>query len=200
MSSSFDITPQATVAIDAVVPPVPLLTAEEYGALPDLGYPNELVMGRIVRLNQPYPRHGQVCLNVGAMLREFVRSKKLGHVTSNDSGILTKRDPDTVRGADVAYFSFARISDAKLPTSYSLKAPELVIEVRSRSDRWKDITEKVAEYLSAGVLNVCVVDEETASAYLYAADQAVKIFTAGDALTLPDVLPGFSVMVGELFE
>ena len=33
----------------------------------------------------------------------------LGRVVTNDSGIVTQRDPDTVRGADVAYYSYARL-------------------------------------------------------------------------------------------
>ena len=45
-----------------------LLTAEEYGALPDLGYPSELVRGKIVRMNIPKPLHGLVCSNITIIL------------------------------------------------------------------------------------------------------------------------------------
>jgi hypothetical protein len=38
-----------------------LLTAEEFAALPDDGRPKELVRGRVVLLNVPYPRHGDIC-------------------------------------------------------------------------------------------------------------------------------------------
>ena len=42
-----------------VVLPPGLMTAEQYGKLPDLGYPTELVRGQIKVMNQPYPRHGE---------------------------------------------------------------------------------------------------------------------------------------------
>jgi Uma2 family endonuclease len=38
-----------------------LLTAEEFERMPDPGYPTELVRGRIVAMNPPGFRHGEVC-------------------------------------------------------------------------------------------------------------------------------------------
>jgi hypothetical protein len=38
-----------------------LLTAEEYRLLADDGRPTELVRGRVVPLNMPAPRHGDIC-------------------------------------------------------------------------------------------------------------------------------------------
>ena len=41
------------------------LTAEEYAKLPDRGVPTELVRGRVIEMNVPAPRHGQICANAG---------------------------------------------------------------------------------------------------------------------------------------
>jgi Uma2 family endonuclease len=48
-----------------------LLTAEEYLRLPDSDRPTELVRGRVVAMNVPKPRHGQVCSRVEAAARRF---------------------------------------------------------------------------------------------------------------------------------
>ncbi len=48
-----------------------LLTADEYLALSDNGQPTELVRGRIVPMNMPAPRHGQIC---GQIVRILSRS------------------------------------------------------------------------------------------------------------------------------
>ena len=66
-----------------------LLTAEEYGEMPDDGRHTELVRGRIIEMPMPTPTHGYYCLNVGAVLREYVRRNDLGRVVSNDSGVKT---------------------------------------------------------------------------------------------------------------
>jgi Uma2 family endonuclease len=85
----------------ALPAPPKLLTVAEYAKL-DL--PNtELVRGKVVKVTLPVPFHGWVRTNVAGILRDFVRSNQLGRVMGNDSGIITERDPDTLRGADVAF-------------------------------------------------------------------------------------------------
>src|SRR5438105_2756580 len=93
----------------AEAPTERLLTAEDYLLLPDSGLPNELVRGRIVTMNPPTPFHGYVCANTAGILREFVQPRDLGRVMTNDSGVVTERGPDTVRGADVAFYSYQRL-------------------------------------------------------------------------------------------
>src|SRR5262245_39441414 len=108
-----------------------LFTAENYQLLPDSGRPTELVRGRIVTMNMPHPRHGYFCGKIVRLLGNFVERHDLGWVMSNDSGVVTERDPDTVRGADVAYYSFNRLPKGKLPQGYLSVVPELIFEVRS---------------------------------------------------------------------
>jgi Uma2 family endonuclease len=177
-----------------------LLTAEEYGELPDNGQPTELVRGRIVPLNMPAPRHGEICVVTIYLLKRFLEDHPLGRVVSNDSGVITERDPDTVRGGDVAFYSYQRVPPGPLPRGYLPVVPELVFEVRSPTDRWGAILAKVAEYLEAGVGLVCVLDEATSSAHVYRSDEPVQVFAAEQELLLPEVLPGFRAVVGRFFE
>ena len=177
-----------------------LYTAEEYGRRPDPGYPEELVRGRIVRMAQPNRRHGQVCGQAVYLLRRFFEDDDRGHVLSNDAGVITERDPDTVRGADVAFYSYARLPKGPLPSSIGPEVPELVFEVRSPSDRWRDILAKVTEYLDAGVLVVCVLDPGDESAYLYHADRNPQTLRSDEELVLPDLLGDFRLAVRRFFE
>ncbi len=178
-----------------------LLTAEEYGALPDLGYPSELVRGKIVRMNIPKPLHGLVCGNIHFLLASFVKKHGLGWTFINDSGVLTARDPDSVRGPDVAYCSYKRLPKRSRPKrDYLDVAPELAFEVRSPDDRWSKLQAKVTEYLDAGVLVVCVVDAKDEFALVYTPDAPPRRLSGDDVLKLPEVLPGFSTRVREFFE
>ena len=108
-----------------------LMTAEQFGRRPDPGHPEELVRGRIVAMSVPDRRHGYVCCTSGAIFRAFVLERDLGRVMTNDSGVITERNPDTVRGADVAYYSYARLPKGPLPAGYGPEVPELVVEVCS---------------------------------------------------------------------
>ena len=91
-----------------------LLTAAEYARLPDDGRKTELVRGRIIELRPTYPFEGYICGRVNKYLERFVEAEKLGRVMTNDSGVLTKRDADTLRGADVCYYSFKRLPPGPL--------------------------------------------------------------------------------------
>lgn len=185
----------ATTAIETT-----LLTADEYGRLPDDGRLTELVRGRIVEVNRPYTSHGYFVNRVDFLLTQFVEQQKLGRVVAGDAGVVTQHAPDTVRGLDVAYYSYSRIPRGPLPEGYWPASPELVVEIRSEHDRWKDIHQKVGEYLTADVLVVVLVDPESKRVHLFSADRETVVLNVGDQLTLPELLPGFEVEVGRLFE
>ncbi len=177
-----------------------LLTAEEFGRRPDPGYPEELVQGRIVAMPPPTPRHGQVCGQSYYLLRRHADDHDLGHVVSNDSGVITERDPDTVRGADVSFYSYNRLPKGPIPSGYLSFPPNLVIEVCSPDDRWRDILTKVNEYLDAGVTCIIVLDPEPQTAHIFRADRAPQQLGPDDDLTVPDILPDFRVKLARFFE
>ena len=64
----------------------------------------ELEEGKVVEVSRPGDRHGTVCGLAAFILIGYTRAIKKGHVTTNDTGIVLARDPDTVRGADVALY------------------------------------------------------------------------------------------------
>jgi len=179
---------------------VALLTAEEYAALPDDGRPTELVRGVVVPATFPDPRHGETCVRVSFLLMRYLETRPTGRAVCNRSGVITRRDPDSVRGPDVSYYSYARVPRGRLPLSYLPVPPELVFEVRSTGDRWREVHVKVGEYLAAGVALVCVLDQQTETAHVFHSDQAPRVVTREQELTLPEVLADFRVPVRRFFE
>jgi Uma2 family endonuclease len=178
----------------------PLLSAEQFAERPDPGYPEELVRGRIVPMSVPKPRHGQICGRAHRLLDTHVEACDLGHVLINDTGVITERGPDTVRGADISFYSYARVPKGPLPDRYLEIPPDLVVEVLSPGDRWPKVLAKVAEYLDAGVTVVVVLGDQRRSAQLYRADGTTRLLSAEDELTIPDLLGDFRVRVGQFFE
>jgi Uma2 family endonuclease len=180
-------------------PPSTRLTADEF-ARRYAGQCVELVDGVVQELPVPHQAHGVVCFKAAFVLGTYVVAKDLGDLTTNDSFVVTKSDPDRVRGADVCFFSYERLPKGPIPKGLLPVAPDLVFEVRSPSDGWNDVFIKVGEYLSAGVRAVVVLDMTTQSASVYRKDEFQQIFDNGDELTIPDVLPGFTAPVRKFFE
>lgn len=144
-------------------------------------------------------RHGTVEVNVAAELQAFVKQRALGKVMCGEVGIITQRNPDTVRGADVVYISHERLAHAQTD-GYLDVAPDLVIEVVSPNDRWTEINEKISEYLDCGVRAVWVIDPRTQRVTCYQPQTEVRLYSEKDVLTAPELLPEFAVPVRQLFE
>jgi len=177
-----------------------LMTAEQFGQRPDPGYPEELVHGKVVAMSVPDRRHGYVCGRADRIFGNFVDAQDIGRVMCNHSGVITERDPDTVRVADVAYYSYSRLPKGTLPSGYGPEVPVFVVEVLSANDRWRVILGKVSEYLNAGVVVVVVLDPEHQIAHVFSSDDPPKTLGADEELILPGILDGFAVRVGRFFE
>jgi len=179
--------------------PPALLTAEEfYDRYGRGGY--ELVKGVVQEVAMPGARHGKVCVKVARVLDEFFEANSLGHVMSNDTLMLLRRGPDSMRGADVCFVSHATLPKDAVPDGPLEVIPELVFEVRSPSDPWTEVIEKMLDYVKAGVKVVVILDPKTKSASVFRPTDRQEILEADQTLTLPDVLPDFALVVGKLFE
>ena len=151
-------------------------------------------------MNPPMPRHGQIAAKSIRLLGSYLDSHDLGHLLSNDSGVITERDPDTLRGADLAFYSYAKVPRGPIPRAYLQVPPDLIFEVRSKDDRWRKVLTKVAEYLNAGVSVVCVLDEPPPVIHIYRIDERDRVLGADDELTIPEVLGDFRMPVRRFFE
>jgi Uma2 family endonuclease len=176
-----------------------LLTADDLLQMSGVGR-SELVKGELVTMTPSGGEHGGLTVTVGAALLNFVKPRKLGRVFGAETGIIISRDPDTVRAADAAYLSNARVAQVSDLTKFLDVAPDLVVEVVSPNDTWSEIEVKVAEYLGIGVRLVWVLNPKTRSVHVYRPSSEVRRLTENDALDSEDVLAGFLMPVKELFE
>jgi Uma2 family endonuclease len=177
-----------------------LMTAEEFMSA-DLGEGIfELVRGEVHEMPPPMPEHGRVCANVLFVVESHGRETKSGYALSNDSAVLTERDPDTVRGADVCYYTHARWPRAQVGNKLPPVPPDLAVEVVSPSNRMVVIMKKVSEYLGAGVSLVWVVFPKRRQVLIFrtADDDAISLHENDFIENLPE-LPGFRCAVSDLF-
>jgi Uma2 family endonuclease len=173
------------------------MTGEELFRRPDLE-PCELVRGRIVALSPTGYGHGAVEAKLTTRLTIYAEATGQGEVVNGEVGIFIRRDPDTVRAADILFISRERLARCS-SKSYLDVAPELVVEVLSPDDRWTDVTEKLEDYFSAGVDRVWVLVPKLRRALIYRSLTEVTQLNADQILTDEEVLPGFSVPVADLF-
>jgi len=114
--------------------------------------------------------------------------------------VQTGHAPDTIRGADIAFYSHARLPRDQSRRGIPKVAPDLVAEVLSPGNRPGDLDDKVREYLNAWVLIVWVVHPDRRDVTVHRPGVAPAIL--GETEFLEDLaeLPGFRCSVAELFE
>jgi Uma2 family endonuclease len=174
------------------------VTAEELWRLPGDGTRRQLVRGRIVVKPLRGARHGGIVANVGTLIGQW--AQRCGGCAAVSSGYILSRNPDTVRGPDVSYVRAGRVPAAAEGESFWAVAPDLAVEIVSPTDSAEVIREKVRDYLIAGTRLVWVIYPRSREVVAHTPDGLSQTFAAADTLASPDVLPGFSCKVAELFE
>jgi Uma2 family endonuclease len=176
------------------------LTVDDLYAMPDDGFKYELQAGMLVSEPLPGFRHGRVIAAIVELLRAHVRQRQLGVVLAGDSGFVLAEGPDTVRGPDVAFVSRERVEGSGDTIRAFKGAPDLAVEVLSPSNTRGSLHGKVADYLAAGTRRVWLVDPEARTVTVYASLLWPHVLGEDDLLDGDDVVPGFQLRVGEIFE
>ena len=176
------------------------MTVEDLYEMPDDGYSYELQGGLLIAEPLPGWRHGWVMAAIGEILRAHVRKHKLGVVGTGDPGFVLARNPDTVRGPDVAFVSRERFDPSGGHAKAFPGAPDLAVEVLSPSNTPAAMHAKVADYLAAGTRLVWVVDPDAQSVTVYASLLSPRTLGRDEWLGGDDVIAGFRSRVGDFFE
>ena len=180
-----------------------LMTTEQLLAIPDDGIVRELYAGHLKELGMSRRgvRHTWSGSNVTALLRGWVKTlpSPRGRVLSGDAGFRLQRNPDTTVGIDIAYISPEMA--AGLPDEAFLidGSPTLAVEILSPSDTQEAILNKVAAYLTAGVVLVWVVETVFKTVTVYRPDAPPAMFNVTQQLDGGPHLPGFRADVAEVF-
>jgi Uma2 family endonuclease len=157
----------------------------------------ELVDGVLVEKAVGYEA-SFLAIALGAFLRAFVNPRNLGVVSGADA--MLRLFPGLIRGPDVAYASWDRFPDRRIPKDpIPTLVPDLAIEVLSKSNTAKEMKRKRGEYFSQGVSLIWEIDPRKRTATVYRPDGSKIVLSESDLLDGGDVLPGFTLELSELF-
>ena len=127
------------------------------------------------------------------------RQSRLGYAFDSNTGF--ELPNGAMRAPDAAWVSKARL-DA-IPETQREKflpvAPELVIELRSDSDRLPPLKAKMQEYLTAGVALALLLDPSTKKVYVYRPGREVSELDNPATLDCSPELPGFVLELAPIF-
>jgi Uma2 family endonuclease len=135
---------------------------------------------------------------LASLLNAFVIPHNLGLVTGPDGAM--EMMADLVRIPDAAFTRWERMPGRKCPTAPIPRlAPDLAVEVLSRSNTPGEMAVKRQDYFSAGVELVWEIDPDTRIIAVYTSATDVTTLAETDTLDGGSVLPGFTLPLRNLF-
>lgn len=158
----------------------------------------ELVDGILVE--KPMASYeSMLALYLGYFLHGYLENNPLGMVLGPDGPLRIL--PSKMRIPDVSFILWESFPEKKRPRDKVYRvAPDLAVEILSEGNTEAEMNIKLREYFEAGVRLVWYVDPRTRSAQLYKSVDSVTTIDANGLLEGGDVLPGFQLRLGELFE
>ncbi len=177
-----------------------ITTADELFEMPADGFRYELVRGVLKQMSPAGAEHGRIGAFLCTHLTNHAQLNRLGYTYNADTGFKITLNPDTVLAPDVSFVTRERAQTIRDMRKYLPFAPDLAIEILSPSDSYSETVEKVDEWIAAGTRAVVLVDPRRKRVTIYRSQTQVVELKEGESLEVPEVVPGWSVAVAEIFD
>lgn len=158
-------------------------------------YRVELVDGRITVMSPSGYESDEVAFRFGRRLADWVEPRRIGRVTGSSAGFTLPNS--NTRAPDVSFVRAERLRRA--PRSFAQLAPDLMVEVKSPTDSVEELENKINSFLQQGTQIGILINPEDTTVKVFRLEAEPIVLHSGDVLTLPDLLPDWSVAVADLW-
>ncbi|MBE9251875.1 Uma2 family endonuclease [Dolichospermum sp. LEGE 00240] len=160
-----------------------------------LDYDVELTNGRISIVGPSDIVSSEISSRLIAFLFAWVNPRRLGRVFDSAGGFIL---PDSnLTAPDVSFVRAARLRQS--PRYFGELVPDLVVEIKSQSDRIKPVVTKILNFIRLGAVMGILIDPDEETVTVYRHQGEPTILNNGDILTLPELFPGWELAVSELW-
>ena len=160
-----------------------------------LDYKIELEDGRLLIVGPSDIVSSEISSILIRLLGNWVYPRRLGRVFDSAGGFIM---PDTnVKAPDVSFVRAARLRQS--PRYFGELVPDLVVEIKSQSDRIKPIETKVLKFIELGATVGILIDPDEETVTIYRSTGEPTVLGNGDILTVAELFPGWELPVSELW-
>jgi len=129
------------------------------------------------------------------VLANWVYPRRLGRVFDSAGGFIL---PDSnLTAPDVSFVRATRLRQS--PRYFGELVPDLVVEIKSQSDRIKTSKKKMLNFINLGAVVGILIDPDEETVTVYRTLGEPIVFRSNDILTLPELLPGWELPISELW-
>jgi Uma2 family endonuclease len=160
-----------------------------------LDYQIELEDGRLSIVGPSDIVSSEITSILIRLLGNWVYPRRLGRVFDSAGGFIM---PDTnVKAPDVSFVRAARLRQS--PRYFAELVPDLVVEIKSQSDRIKPLETKVLKFIELGAIVGILIDPDEETVTIYRSTGEPTVLGNGDILTLPELFPGWELPIAEVW-
>jgi len=160
-----------------------------------LDYQLELVDGKIIIMGPSDIISSEIGLEFGRLLGNWVKPRKLGRVFESSGGFILPNSD--LRAPDVSFVTASRLKQSK--RYFAELVPDIVVEIKSQSDRLKPLREKIQSFIELGAKLGILIDPDKRTVTIYTPTAEPVVLRDGDMISIPELLPGWEVAVTELW-
>lgn len=155
----------------------------------------ELIHGEIIE-KVVTEEHGIIAVNIATEIRIYLKAHPIGHVGVE----IRHRKPEDNLNDRLPDVSFRRVESADIVKKGAVPTmPDLAVEIKSPTDSYILMREKAQYYLENGAGLVWLIYPEKKFVEVYRKDADIDFLTVEDTLSGYDILPDFTLAVGDIF-
>ncbi|MBW4655710.1 MAG: Uma2 family endonuclease [Kaiparowitsia implicata GSE-PSE-MK54-09C] len=160
-------------------------------------YRLELVDGAIIVMSPSGFESDEIAAAIIAQLWAWVSPRKLGRVTASSAGFKLPNADGDIRAPDASFVKAERLK--RTTEDYANLVPDLIFEVRSKTDDLDNLRAKIRQFLDLGTTIGALVDYRTQTIEVYQSQAEPVILQNGDRFTVPELLPGWEMEVSSIW-
>ena len=159
-----------------------------------LDYWMELEDGKIIVMETLDVYSSEIGSHLSWLLMNWVAPRRLGRVFDSSGGfILSNTD---LKAPDVSFVSAERLRQS--PRYFAQLIPNLVVEIKSQSDRIKSLQE-IQLFLALGAQVGILIDPEQLTVSIYRPNTEQVVLSNTETLKIPELLPSWEIPVAEIW-
>ncbi|MFE1746482.1 Uma2 family endonuclease [Coleofasciculus sp. H7-2] len=161
----------------------------------DLDYQLELQDGNIVVMEPSDIESSEIGAEFIRLLGNWVKPHRLGRVFDSSGGFIMSNTD--LRALDVSFVSALRLR--KTVRDFAKLVPDLVVEIKSKSDRIRPLEEKIQLFLTLGARVGRLIDPDQLTCTVYRPSSESVVLADEDKLTIPELFPGWEISISQLW-
>ncbi|GAB1544188.1 Uma2 family endonuclease [Scytonema sp. NUACC21] len=158
-------------------------------------YQLELENGKIIVMGPSDIVSSEIGALLIRLLGNWVYPRRLGRLFDSAGGFIM---PDTnLKAPDVSFVRASRLLQS--PRYFGQLVPDLVVEIKSQSDRITTLEKKVKRFLELGAIVGILIDPDESTVTVYRPTEEPIVLSNEDCLTIPELFPGWELPISELW-